>query len=242
MAYKFGYSDEMIKSIISVLNSGLARAKNSADETDGFNNATGMGKYRYIYHSMLNKMYDNLTPIKLKINSWDFTTYFHHESSSLMGIISKANFELKRNNLPDILHYMAANSEFFNVIQNNFENLLDESQKANLQLYFKIDDNPQVEKVIQAIYHDVNLDLSIVKKFVLLVADFAHYEVVDLQAVVINEKFDILYGEDWSKHIIISSQDENDMDNKRKESPQHTMNLNLRKNILSKKTDDQNEG
>lgn len=241
MKYQFDFATKMIKSMISVFNNGLARAKDSAAETEGFRNATGMGKYRYIYHSMLKTNIDGLMSIKLKIKSWDFTVYYHQETSTMFGLMSKTNFELKRNNPPEILHYMAANSEFFNVIENDFESLLDESQKVDLQLSFEVDQNPQVEEIIDSIYGGVDFDLTTVKKFILLVADFVHDEVVDLQAVVINENFDILYGEDWSKHIVISAQDENDMANKHEESPQHRMNLNLRKNILPKKTDDEQE-
>lgn len=239
MEYQFDYSQKMIKGLISAFNNGLARARDSANETEGFSNAIGMGKYRYIYHSMYSSKIDGLLPIKLNINSWDFTVFYHQESSTMFGLMSKVNFELKRKNPPEILHYMAANSEFFNVIENDFESLLDESQKVDLQLSFKMDQNDQVDEVIKSIYKGTDFDLNKVDKFVLLVADFMRNEVVDLQAVVINGNFDTLYSEDWSKHIVISAQDQNDMVNKHEESPQHRMKLNLRKNILPKKTDEE---
>lgn len=242
MKYQFRFADDTIKSIIDIFNNSLARAKSSADETEGFRNAISMEKYRYIYHSMSNQLIEGLTPLKLKINSWDFTVYFHNETSSLIGLISKANFESKRNNQTEILHYMAVQSEYFNIYQNDFEERLEDSQKRDLQLALKIeDDNPQVEKVMKSIYGGIDFDLTMVKQFALLVADFVHYEVVDLQAVVINENFDILYEEDWSKHIIISTNDDNDVDNKQGESLQHTMKLNIRKEILPKNTDEQNK-
>lgn len=241
MKYQFGFEKEMIRGLLNSFNNGLERAKNSADETEGFRNGLGMGRYRYIYHSMVNVVPVGLIPLKLNINSWEYTVYYHLESLTMFGLISKANFESKRSDPPEILHYMAAKSEFFNVKQNTFENVLHESQKTELQLSLDIGENPQVEKVIDSIFEGVDFDLDKVEKFILLVADFAHYEVVDLKSVVINEQFDILYSEDWSKHIIISTQDENDMENKLEESPQHDMKLNLRKNILPKKTDDETE-
>lgn len=241
MKYQFGFSDKMIKELINTFNNGLDRAKQSADETEGFKNGLGMGKYRYIYHSMLHFVPEGLVPLKLNINSWEYTVYCHENSLSMIGLISKSNFDTKRSNPPEILHYMAAKSEFFNVKQNTFENILDESQKSDLQLSLNVGENPQLEKVMNSIFEGVDFDLEKVEKFVLLVADFAHDEIVDLQAMIINENFDILYSEDWSKHIVISTQDENDMASKQDESPQHGINLNLRKNILPKKTDDERE-
>lgn len=239
MKYQFGFAKEMIIGLLNTFNHGLDRAKDSADETEGFSNGLGMGKYRYIYHSMVNIVPEGLVPLKLNINSWEYTVHYHSGSLTMFGLMSKVNFESKRSDPPEILHYMAAKSEFFNVKQNTFEKILHESQKADLQLSLDVGENPQVEKVMDSIFDGVDFDLEKVEKFVLLVADFAHYEVVDLQAVVINEQFDVLYFEDWSKHIIISTQDENDMANKLEESPQHDMKLNLRKNILPKKTDDE---
>lgn len=241
MKYQFGYAVEMIRGLISTFNNGLDRAKDSADETKGFKNGLGMGKYRYIYHSMMNVVPVGLIPIKLNINSWEYAVYYHPSTLTMFGLISKPNFDAKRSDLPEILHYMAAKSEFFNVQQNTFENLLDESQKAEIQLSLELEVNPQVEKVMNSIFEDIDFDLKQVEKFVLLVADFSHNELVDLQAMIINEKFDILYFEDWSEHIIISTQDENDMASKLKESPQHGMKLNLREGILPRKTDDEQE-
>lgn len=114
-------------------------------------------------------------------------------------------------------------------------------QKAAIQLSLDVGVNPQVEKVINSIFEEIDFDIQQVEKFVLLVADFAHNEVVDLQAMIINENFDVLYSEDWSKHIIISTQDENDIASKLEESPQHGMKLNLRKDILPKKTNDEQD-
>lgn len=241
MKYQFGFAVEMIRDLISTLNNGLDRAKESANETKGFKNGLGMGKYRYIYHSMMEIVPIGLIPLKLSINSWEYTVYFHPLTSTMFGLISKPNFEDKRSNPPDILHYMAAKSEFFNVQQNIFENLLDESQKLAIQLSLDVGENPQVEKVMNSIFKETDFDLQQVEKFVLLVADFSYNEVVDLHAMIINEKFDVLYSEDWSKHIIISTQDENDMASDFEESPQHGMKLNLRKNILLKKIDDEQE-
>lgn len=241
MKYQFGFAVEMIRGLINSINNGLDRAKESADETEGFKNGLGMGKYRYIYHSMMNLVPEGLIPIKLNINSWEYTVYYHPTSLTMFGLISKSNFESKQSDPPEVLHYMAAKSEFFNVQQNIFENLLNEMQKAAIQLSLDVGVNPQVEKVINSIFEEIDFDIQQVEKFVLLVADFAHNEVVDLQAMIINENFDVLYSEDWSKHIIISTQDENDIASKLEESPQHGMKLNLRKDILPKKTNDEQD-
>lgn len=234
MEYKFGFKEPMIKDLINTLNYGLDRSKQSANETIGFENGLGMGKYRYIYYSMMHLIPVGLVPIKLKINSWDYVAYYHSESETLFGLISKTNFDYKRSNPPEILHYMAAKSEFFNIQQNNFEDLLSESQKAELQLNFDLGEDEQVLKVIDSIFGGIDFDLEKVEKFVLLVADFMHDEVVGLQAKIINKNFDILYSEDWSEYIILSANNENDEENKFEETQQHGIKLRLKQKDMYK--------
>lgn len=241
MMYRFDYRASMIKEILSAVNNGLAQAKESADQTEDFDNGVGMEKYRRIYQNMRNASVDGIIPIKFNVNSWKYTGYYHIETSTLFGLISKLNFESKSKQLSNPLYYMAAKSEFFNVIQNDFEHNLSESQKSELQLSLNLEVDSEIDKVVHSIFKNSELDRNNVEKFVLLVFDFVGYEVVDLQAKVINGNFDILYSEDWSHHIIISTQDENDFERKQQESPQHSMKLNLRKGILPPKTNDDKE-
>lgn len=232
MKYQFEIKEKTIKELIATLNVGLQRAKNSADETQSFKNGIGMGKYRYIYDSMMSTVNEDLMPIKLKYKGWDYTLYSHLISSSLMGIMSKNNFDLKSKTVTGVPHYMAVKSEYFNVQKNNFEDYLDDSQKPNLQNSFDFGEDPQVKKTVDDIFKNVDLDLDKIDKFILLVTDFLHDEVVGLEAKIINESFDVLYSEDWSQHIMISTQDGNEDAHEHQEAPQHDIKLPLRKGIF----------
>jgi len=137
--------------------------------------------------------------------------------------LSKQNLKIKQKKKTKIMHYVSAISA---VVNENFEDKLSEDQKREIQLMLDLEiDNKKAKQIYEEMLGGVTCEIE---QFCVLTLDFVRYELIGIEANILNENFDVLYSEDWSSLIKVSSMDENDLGRREQEAQQHDVKTPLK--------------
>gem|GEM_PF-4345198 len=228
MSFQLNVSDGNKVGIIKEIQDSLVIAQEKREETDFFDNGHGIRKWGYIYKNLSEAEMEELLPFNTRRQGWKLSFRFDPLNKTLFCLLSKNNLETKQKQKSDVMHYVSAISEVVNV---NFEDKLSDEQKQEIQLALALElDNEQAKKIYQEMLGDINFEIE---QFCVLSLDIVNYELTGVTANILNGNFEILYNEDWSAHIKVSSMDDNDSEKRAQESQQHDMNVKVK--VKSKK-------
>jgi hypothetical protein len=232
MSFNLNVSDNNIVAIINAIQDSLIVGKEKKDETHLFDNGHGIRKWGYIYEHMYEKEIEGFVSIFTERSGWKLALKFDPLNKTLFSLLSVNNLEIKQKQKSDVLHYISALSSVFNT---NFEEKLSDEQKQEMQLSLNLDhDSKQAEEICVKMLGDLNVE---VEQFCVLTLDIVNYELVGIYANVLNENFDVLYTEDWSNNIQISSIADDYTEHQAQETQQHDMQVTLKRQHKKKQNE-----
>ncbi|MBE1554843.1 DUF5986 family protein [Sporosarcina limicola] len=223
MGFKLSQDTESKISIIRSIQDGIEIAKAKKEETEPFDNGHGIRKWGYLYQSFSESEIEELLLFITKRQSWKLPFMIAPLDKTLYCLLSKQNLEIKQKKKTKIMHYVSAISA---VVNENFEDKLSEDQKREIQLMLDLEiDNKKAKQIYEEMLGEVTCEIE---QFCVLTLDFVRYELIGIEANILNENFDVLYSEDWSSLIKVSSMDENDLGRREQEAQQHDVKTPLK--------------
>lgn len=223
LGFELSLSTESKLSIIRSIQDGIEVAKVKKEETDPFDNGHGIRKWGYLYQGFSDSEIEELLLFITNRQSWKIPFMIAPLDKTLYCILSKKNLEIKQKNKTKVMHYVSALST---VINKDFERKLNENQKGAIQLKLDLEiDNNEAKQIFKEMLGEVTCEIE---QFCVLTLEFVRYELIGIEANILNENFDVLYSEDWSSLIKVSPMDENDLGRREQEAQQHDVKTPLK--------------
>lgn len=223
VSFNLGVIDANKIKMIKKIQDSLAVAKVKKAETGYFDNGHDIRKWGYIYEELSKGEIEDLLTFNTKRRSWKLPFKIDSTNNTLYCLLSKNNLDIKQKGKSKVIHYVSAISSVYN---HDFENKLSEDQKKEVQLKMDLGfDKEDAEKICEEMLGELAWSIN---QFCVITLDIVRYELIGVQANILNQSFDILYTEDWSRHIRMSSSDENDAEQRVPESTQHDMKVQLK--------------
>lgn len=208
----------------------LEQAKERSFETSFFNNGHGIAKWSNLYSELHHATLENTLSILATRSGWPTSMRIDNSDGTLYGFLSQKNFEEKSKRLPSNMHYVSGLSYIFN---RNFKPTSSDNKHMNIQGSLNIGYDEQVALDIQNKMIGTNSES--INRFCLILLDIKRQELVNIQAVIVNENFDILHEENWSHLIQVAPNEDNELSTTSQETKQHDLNTPLKRKTKIRK-------